>query len=61
MKKIICFFLGHNWVEFSHKSMGNYIYYADRKCGMCGEVEILKNDYAYKIEYLDEAGGEMKC
>ena len=41
--------------------MGNYIYYADRKCGMCGEVEILKNDYAYKIEYIDEAGGEIKC
>lgn len=43
LKEAWCFFMGHDWAEFSSKEMGGYTYYADRKCGLCGEVEILIN------------------
>ena len=55
LKELWCFFNGHDWTEHSRKRMGDYIYYADRKCGVCGEVEILRNDRAYEMKYIDEA------
>lgn len=56
LKELWCFFNGHDWTEYSKKAMGNYVWYADRKCGCCGEVEVLKNDYAYRIQYIDKDG-----
>ena len=59
-KRIWCFLVGHDWTEFTEKKMGNYIWYKDRKCGCCGELEILKNVYAYRIDFLDKDGKIFK-
>ena len=60
LKELLCFFVGHNWTEFTSKRMGDYVYYADRKCGCCGEVEILKDSYAWRMEFLDKNGEAIK-
>ena len=56
-KELWCFFNGHYWWESTTKSIGGRIYYADRKCGCCGEVEILKYDALNLNEAL---GGRSK-
>jgi len=57
-RESVCFIAGHDWTEYSTKALDNYIYYKDRKCGCCGKVEILKNDYAWRIEYLEKYGSK---
>lgn len=56
LKEVWCFFNGHDWTEHYQKRLGDYIYYADQTCGCCGYKQILKNDYAYQIKYLDKDG-----
>lgn len=45
IKEIICFFLGHDWTEFTERRVGSDVFYKDRKCGTCGKTEVLRNNY----------------